>query len=123
MFSVFCPAEARSGNRKKGPKAAVPAASLRKSRREGMLAAVLVIWVPCLPTTLSSNHTRKCTPSWLEPARGGKGEILLLPTSVLWGLGAELSRLLQASEGLRQARNLEGATRRPTPSQESVRGD
>src|SRR4029077_4724682 len=34
ILSVFCCALARWGKRKKGPTAAVPAASLRKSRRE-----------------------------------------------------------------------------------------
>src|SRR5260370_37239806 len=44
-FSVFCCASGRSGKRKNGPKAAVAAVILRKSRREVVFALSLVIVV------------------------------------------------------------------------------
>src|SRR2546425_5137881 len=55
IFSVFWLASARSGKRKKGPNAAEPAASLRKSRREVLLSVLLLI--------LAAVHLRGYYPS------------------------------------------------------------
>jgi len=64
-FNVCGLAKARGEKRKKGPSAAVPAANLRKLRREVLLPAGLVIWIPCLAKTLSSNALEKSPPAGL----------------------------------------------------------
>src|SRR6516225_10641954 len=98
MVSVFWLAEARPGKRKKGPKAAAPAATLRKLRREVVLAAVLIIWVPRPPPTLSSTVVESA-PLAGQASQGWKEQnrVVACPATDLWGLLAELTRLLQAS--------------------------
>src|SRR5215467_11919067 len=77
MVSVFLLAEARLGKRKKGPKVAAPAATLRKSRREVVPAAVVVIGVSCSFSIFSSNVLRKHTPG--RTSQPGV-EVVLLPS-------------------------------------------
>src|SRR5579864_4436085 len=69
IFKVFWLARAWGEKRKNGPSAAVPAANLRKLRREVLLPAGLVIWVPCLAMTLYSTHLEK-SPLLNYTARG-----------------------------------------------------
>jgi len=58
------------------------------------------------------------------PARGGKSEFVLLPRLKLWGrLVAEFSRLLQASEVLRQEWILEATIGQTNRVQKRIGGD